>query len=179
MIQEEWKPIEGYEGLYEVSDFGRVRRLRNWQNGIKVLNTKILKPSPMSNGYLTYHLCKGNKVKVFMAHRLVADAFIPNPNNLSQVNHKDEDKSNNRVCNLEWCSPRYNLYYSKVPQKMKAAAVKACEKQVEMYDKDWHFIRIFESLTKAADFIGGFQQNVSICCYNPEKTCKGYHFKFV
>lgn len=101
---EMWKPISGYEGLYEVSNFGRVKSL-------KFGKEKILTPGNYK-GYLSVQLCKDGKRKMMRVHRLVAEAFIPNPNKLETVNHKDEDKTNNSANNLEWMSSVDNVAYS-------------------------------------------------------------------
>lgn len=102
--KEIWKDIKGYEGLYQVSDKGRVWSVRK---------QKIIKASENSCGYMKITLiAKNGKKKEERIHRLVAIAFIPNPNNYPQVNHKDEDKTNNCVENLEWCTARYNTLYS-------------------------------------------------------------------
>ena len=95
---ETWKAISGYEGIYEVSDLGRVRSLvhRNrWKPG-------ILKPLKHPRGYIQVGLRKDGHTKQTLVHRLVAEAFIPNPQGLDTVNHKDEDKTNNSASNLEW-----------------------------------------------------------------------------
>ena len=99
-----WKNIQGYEGLYQISNLGRVKSLHYNKE-------KILKPNKYGAGYYGVALSKNNKHKRYSIHRLVAIAFIPNPNNLPQVNHKDEDKTNNRVDNLEWCTNEYNMNY--------------------------------------------------------------------
>lgn len=120
MINDEiWKPVIGYEGLYEVSNLGHVRSLNRIVNSsdrffhqlTRIHYGKTLTPSLEQNGYLTVRLCYQQKVKAFSIHKLVAQAFIPNPNNLPQVNHKDEDKTNNCVDNLEWCTAKYNCNY--------------------------------------------------------------------
>ena len=98
---EEWKNIIGYEGLYEVSNIGNVRNVRR--------NT-LLKLSK-NQGYIQVHLYKNGIRTGLKVHRLVAEAFIPNADNLPQVNHKDEDKTNNSVDNLEWCDHKYNVNY--------------------------------------------------------------------
>lgn len=102
-----WKDIKGYEGLYQVSNLGRIKSLGNLQNR----KEKLLKVN-IYNGYCIVYLYKNNKKKSYLCHRLVAEAFIPNPDNLPQVNHKDENKLNNRVDNLEWCTSKYNVNYS-------------------------------------------------------------------
>ena len=104
---EEWRPIVGFEGLYEVSNTGQVRNCRG----------KLLRPGLNHNGYLKCVLCKKGKTKTIYIHRLVAQAFLSNPDNLPQVNHKDEDKTNNSVDNLEWCDSKYNVNYGSAQDK--------------------------------------------------------------
>ena len=115
MNEEIWKPIEGYEGLYEVSNTGRVRsfdRYVKYSNGqIHLHKGKVLSPIKDTDGYLQVVLHCNGKCKTIKVHRLVAQAFIPNPDNLPQINHKDEDKLNNCVENLEWCTAKYNINY--------------------------------------------------------------------
>ncbi len=103
-IDEIWKPIKGYEELYEISSFGRVRSLNYYCKG----KHEILKLSAKPNTYLKVALRKDGKVKYYRVHRLVAEAFLPNPNNLPQVNHKDGNKQSNVLSNIEWCSPKQN-----------------------------------------------------------------------
>lgn len=94
-MDEKWKDIEGYEGRYAISSKGRLYSYRY---------KRIIVPGETKNGYLVQGLCKDGRTKLYLIHRLVAQAFIPNPDNLSEVNHKDLDKKNNSVENLEWCS---------------------------------------------------------------------------
>ena len=94
---EKWKDIKGYEGLYQISNIGRVKR-----------NEKIIHQSHNNYGYLHISLCKEGKVKTVVVHKLVAEAFIDNPNNYRQINHIDGNKQNNSVENLEWCNQKYN-----------------------------------------------------------------------
>lgn len=101
-MMEEWRAVPGYEGLYEVSNIGNVRNVRR--------NT-LLRLQKTNNGYIRVHLCKNGISTGFQVHRLVAQAFIPNPQDLPQVNHKDEDKTNNNVDNLEWCTAKYNMNF--------------------------------------------------------------------
>ena len=119
-MNEEWRDIKGYEGRYQVSNLGRVKSL----NYNHTSREKILKAREDKVGYLYLNLYKNNKRKTHKVHRLVAQAFIENPNNYPQVNHKDENKSNNRVENLEWCTHRYNLNYGtrnqRASEKMKS-----------------------------------------------------------
>ena len=114
--KEVWKPIKGYEGLYEVSNLGRVKSTeRRGAYGLKE-NGRI-RSLGERNGYRYIALCKDGKYKKQYVHRLVAQAFIPNPENLPCVNHKDESKGNNRVDNLEWCTYRYNSCYGSANEK--------------------------------------------------------------
>lgn len=110
-----WKDIVGYENLYQVSNLGRIksveRKSKTKGNSYRTLKERILKPAIVHNGYERVCLFKDKKGKCYRVNRLVAEAFIKNPNNLTQVNHKDENKLNNRVDNLEWCSASYNINY--------------------------------------------------------------------
>ena len=115
---EEWKSIPGYEGLYEVSSYGRVKSLEISyirKNGIMDHKPEmILSPKNNGTGYFTVCLYKNKTHKYYLIHRLVAQAFLPNLDNLPCVNHIDEDKTNNRVDNLEWCTEKYNSNYKDV-----------------------------------------------------------------
>lgn len=110
MIEEVFKPIQGYEGLYEVSNLGRVKSLGN--GGTCNSSEHLLNPGCNNSGYLFVSLWKVGVHKQFLVHRLVAETFIPNPDNLPCVNHKDFNKHNNCVVNLEFCSAKYNTQYS-------------------------------------------------------------------
>lgn len=124
---EEWREIEGYEGLYQVSNLGRVKSLFRVvirSNGKpNTVNEKILKYG-MNRGYCAVVLCKNGKRKMYKVHRLVAMAFLSNPHNLPEVNHKDENKKNNCVDNLEWCTPKYNTNYGTCIERRIDATVK-------------------------------------------------------
>ena len=114
-MMEEWRAVPGYEGLYEVSNKGNVRNVRR-NNIIKgFINTK---------GYIQVSLCKNGIRKNFTVHRLVALTFIPNPDNLPEINHINEDKTNNRVDNLEWCTAKYNNNYGSRKDKVRDTKIK-------------------------------------------------------
>lgn len=125
-----WKPVAGYEGYYEVSDAGDVRSIdrivKKW-DGEKLSRGRVLAPSVNLQGYLFVELFRDGIGKPKTIHRIVAEAFIPNPTNLPQINHRDEDKRNNRVENLEWCDGAYNIRYGtnreRAAQKMRKAVV--------------------------------------------------------
>lgn len=112
-MTEIWKDIVGYEGLYQVSNLGNVKRLKGYKGRGKgyIVEEHFIQPSINSRGYQNVVLCKNGKTKTFSMHRLVAIAFLDNSNNLPQVNHKDENKLNNCVDNLEWCNSKYNNNY--------------------------------------------------------------------
>jgi len=105
VVEEEWRPIVGYEGLYEVSDLGRIKSFAQCKDG------RIMKPSPNKDGYLNVNLCNKGK-KIFKVHRLVLQTFLPIEEN-KEVNHKNHNKSDNRLCNLEWCSRSENCRFCK------------------------------------------------------------------
>ena len=169
MKKEYWKPVLGYEGLYEVSNWGRVKSMNYNHSG----KEKILKPCTYNHGYLYVNLCKNGKVKKFLVHRLVAEAFIPNPNNLPQVNHKDECKTNNNVENLEWCSAKHNANFGTRNERV----AKKCSKPVVQYTLDGKFVREWKSIAECGR--NGFHQgHISDCCRGKLKTHKGFIFKY-
>lgn len=121
---EEWRPIEGYEGLYEISSYGKVRSLDRYDSRNHFRNGRILKLSYNTVGYLSVGLHSNGKAKTYMVHRMVAEAFIPNPDNLPEVNHRNEDKSNNSVENLEWCDHKYNSNYGTRNDRIRDTSIK-------------------------------------------------------
>ena len=112
-----WKDIPGYEGVYQVSNTGQVRSLGN----NKSRKTKILKQATNKHGYKLVQLYKNGKGKLYTVHKLVAQAFLENPNNLSEINHKDENKQNNCSWNLEYCTHEYNMNYGTIKERMSEA----------------------------------------------------------
>ena len=157
---ENWKAIAGYEGLYEVSDQGRVKSLKYGKE-------KILKPHKDGWGYPHVILCKDGKQKTLKVHRLVAEAFIPNPNNLATVNHKDEVKTNNAATNLEWMSIVDNIIYSNA-------------RQVQMFDKQTgELLATFPSTNDAERVTGIDHGNISKCCNGILKVVGGYVWKYL
>lgn len=114
-MKENWLDIEGYESYYQVSNFGRVRSLDryiNAKNGSKAFCAGRVLKQDSSGRYLRVCLMKSGKKKNFMVHRLVAKAFVENPNNKTQINHKDGNRFNNKYDNLEWCTPSENVYHA-------------------------------------------------------------------
>ena len=162
---EEFRDVPGYEGLYEVSNKGRVR---NVETG------KLLKPQKDDIGYLHVDLCKNRIHKTTRIHRLVAKAFIPNPQNLPQINHKDEDKTNNVVSNLEWCTAQYNSNYG---NRIERVAEKL-SKPVLQYDLLGNFIREWPSLRKVEEETGIPHSNISRCCLGKLNSTGGFIWKY-
>lgn len=176
-VEESWRPIIGYEGSYEISNLGRVKSLKD--NHLKVRKIPIiLKPSTLSKGYLGVTL--GGKTHKI--HRLVAKVFIPNPYNLPEVNHRDENKSNNCSLNLEWCSTQYNLSYGTARERINStnkARGSAVARKIEQYTMNGAFIRGYNSITEAIKFIGA-KNNASIIksCKDFNRTAYGYRWKY-
>lgn len=174
-----WKDIVGFEGLYQVSNFGRVKSIGRcvfYKDGrTPVIPTKILHPREIRNGYKRVCLNYKNKPKDYLVHRLIAEAFIPNPHKLEFVNHKDENPKNNCVQNLEWCTVKYNNNYGTVNQRRSNANKKAV---IQMSLNDV-FIQRFESSSEAYIALGHKNNGwISNCCYGKAKTAFGYKWKF-
>lgn len=185
MGEPEWRAIPGYEGLYEVSDFGSVRSLFRYK--------KQLKPSKQSNGYLSVDLFKEKRRKHCLIHRLVAMAFIPNPENLPQINHKDENRTNNTVENLEWCSAKYNMNYgvggktrhSKIDYSKPCFAENARKngakrsKPVLQLSIDGTPLKRYCSAREAHRQTGLHQSHILDCCNGKQrKTVGGFMWRF-
>ena len=161
-MKEIWKPIKGYEGLYEISNFGRIRRYLQ-------LNTN-------NKGYKHITLIKDNKKTDVSIHRLVAEAFLDNPNNLPCINHKDENKLNNIVTNLEYCTYSYNSNYGTSIQRR----IEKQSKKVYQYTLDGQFIREWASTCECGRN-GYSQQAISSCCRKElyRHTHKGFRWSYI
>ena len=109
-MEEIWRDIAGFEGIYQVSNLGRIKSFQGWKRA-SCPKEFILKSTLANNGYCQVTLYKDTKRKKYLVHRLVAEAFIPNPDGLPHINHKDENPENNKADNLEWCTPLYNNKY--------------------------------------------------------------------
>ena len=180
-----WKPKKDYEGLYEVSNLGRVKSLGNGKSNNS--KERILKPDTTRNGYLKVRLYKDGKRKQFLVHRVVVETFLPNPNNLPEVNHKDENKENNFVGtpendykdgNLEWCTREYNNNYGNRIQKIKEINTNGkCSKKVLQFTLDGVLIREWPSTQECGR--NGFSQSaVSACCRGEKPHYKGYIWRY-
>ncbi len=162
MTEETWKDIFGYGGDYQVSNLGRVRS-HKWSKW------RILKATKNENGYLMVRLYS-DKMRQCYVHRLVAQAFLPNPQNLGCVNHKNEKRDDNRASNLEWCTAYYNNHYSDIYKKTR--------KRVVQYSKDMVRIRSYSSQGEASRLTGIYQSNISNVCHRKRATAGGYFWRF-
>ena len=184
MNGQEWRPIPGYEGLYEVSNDGQVRSLFRYK--------KVLKPH-LRNGYHNFQLFKDKVGKYIGAHRLVAMAFIPNPDGLPFVNHKDECRLNNRADNLEWCTPLYNFRYGtarqravahrdyRKPERIEWARKLGLStgKPIEQYTKDGIFVKRYRSANECATENGWAVSAIRRAVCGQYKQAYGFIFKEV
>lgn len=179
-MKEVWKDIEEYESLYQVSNQGRVRSLDRTviNNGsIRLIEGKLLKPINNGFGYLYINLCKDSKIKRTAIHRLVAKTFLPNPDNLAQVNHKNEIKSDNRVENLEWCNSKYNANYGNRNAKCTESKRNKYGKIVKQYDINGNLINIMY-MGDAIKIKKIYYANLIKCCKGKQKTAGGYIWRY-
>ena len=197
-MEEIWRDIKGYKGLYQVSNTGRVKSLERtvWNNKgyYKTVPERILKGRKTRVGYLRVQLYKNNKAKNCYVHRLVAQAFLENIDNLPEVNHIDENKQNNCIENLEWCSHSYNNTYNdkakkagkKIAKKLRGRKLseetikKLSEsrkrKPVYSIDKESGLTTYWESTMEASRQLRIDQCSVVRCCQGKRKSAKGFYF---
>ena len=152
-----WKDIKGYEGQYQVSNLGNVKSLKR---------NKVMSPIVRRHGYFGVQLYDGKgKQKTYSIHRLVAQTFIDNPNNYAEVNHKDENKANNRVENLEWCDRTYNVRYGTAMQRSAKHRINNLKqsKRIAQYTKDGELIGVFPSIAEIKRELGFEQSNICNC----------------
>lgn len=161
MSEEIWKDIEGYDGIYEVSSWGRVKNSRTG---------RVLKAGKDIYGYLFVNVYKNGKRTNYKVHRLVAQAFIPNPQNKPQVNHIDENKENNYVENLEWCTAKENNNHGEHNSRV----AKARSIPIICIETGIEYI----SASDCAIQMGLHQQNINKVLKGKYKTTGGYTFKY-
>lgn len=176
-----WKDIEGYEGLYQVSSLGRIKsfdRIIKYKIKNKIITYlkkgRIMKPHNNGRDYLNIQFKDGNIRKHLYIHIIVAKAFIPNPYNLEQVNHKNFNKTDNRVENLEWCTQAYNNTYGTRIQRVK----EKMSKPVYQYSLDGKFIKKYNSLQEASKINKCSMGNISQCCLGNYKQSHGFIWKY-
>lgn len=157
-----WRPIVGYEGLYEVSSTGRIRsvdRIVFQQGRNQMYRGKIMMPYKNNSGYYAIRLSKNNKKNNELVHRIVAKAFIPNPNNYPVINHKDEVRINNNISNLEWCTYKYNINYGTARERLSEAN----GQKVAQYDLNGNLIKLYKSIKEAARVTGVCTSSINGC----------------
>ena len=192
-----FKDIKGYEETYQISDIGTVLRKGHYRTDItnrsRYYSEKILAPIKSHSGYLRIGLWKEGKVKRCFIHRLVAEAFIPNTDKLPQINHIDENKENNCVENLEWCTSKYNCNYgtrtkrqaetikgNKHPKPMlgKIGKKHPCSKPIYQYDLDGNFIKKWDCAGDVQREVGYGRGNLNNCALGKCQTAYGYKWAF-
>lgn len=171
--KEMWKDIKGYEELYEINVNGEVRRKdRICENG-KTIKRHIIKPCLNSSGYKMVRLSKEGKVKHKFVHRLLLEMFAENINNYPCINHKDGNKLNNNLSNLEYCTYSYNN-----KEAYKLGLKKPYRKKVNQYTKDNIFLKTYNSILEASKITNIDRANIGHCCKNEVKTAGGYIWKY-
>lgn len=173
--EEIWKDVKGYKGIYQISNFGRVKSLARFiivKNHKRFLKEKMIKTNIDIYGYEYFIMNKNCHKKHCKIHRLVAETFLENPFNYTMINHKDENKQNNNVNNLEWCNAKYNLNYGNRSKKYM--------KPVAMIDLNTNkIIKIFKSLKDVEIELKINHSKVSSVCHNHRKSAGGYKWKFL
>lgn len=175
-----WKDVEDYEDSYQISNLGRIRskdRYRKVCGGSqRFIKGKIIKPTKCRNGYLEASFARNQERRVFLLHRLVAKHFIPNPDNLPEVNHKDEDISNCRVDNLEWCTSKYNANYGTRTER--CLKNNPQNKPVIQMMPDGTEINLYKTIADAAKMMGITDSPIIRVCKGKQKTACGYRWRY-
>ena len=171
--KEVWKDIFGFEGFYQVSDKGRVRSLdrKVWKKNHNAFNSikgRMLKPYE-STGYWKVMLKSGDRRRRVNVHRLVAEEFLPNPEKLEYVNHKDENKKNNNLENLEWCTQKYNVYYGKNSKIRPIVATNIFTGEQTRYP----------SMMEAGRICGFDHRRISETCRNKRESYKDHYWHYL
>lgn len=164
-MSEVFVPVVGYEDLYKISNYGRIYSIKK---------CKYLRPKSNGRGYLQIELTKNKIHKMHYVHRLVASAFLPNPNNFPQVNHKDENNQNNYIENLEWCDAKHNLSYGTRVDRIASKR----KKPVLQLSLDGKVVMRFDGLSDAERICGYNHANISNCCNGKILSAYGHKWKF-
>lgn len=166
-----WKDVNGYEGLYQISSYGKLKRFGT---------NKLIKPIVCTNGYLEFALWKNGKRKVILSHRLVAIHFLENPNNLPEINHLDENITNNNMENLAWCTSKENSNYGNRNNKVRETKRKYFKK-IAQYDLQDNLIETHECIESAAKSVHGDPSFISRVakCEKHRYSAYGYYWEFV
>lgn len=183
-----WKDVVGLEGYYMVSNVGRVKSCERTficgRGGERKTTEHIIKTVLKKNGYVHCTVSVEGKIYYMSVHRMVAEAFIPNPENKTQVNHINTNKSDNRVDNLEWSTSKENVNHSRITTDRKFGFTKLknghhyCSKKVMQYDMDGKFIKEWTSIQEVNRFFGVKSSCVNRCCKGMWKSSLGYKWKY-
>lgn len=176
-MQEIWKDVVGYEGLYKVSNFGLVKRIKTEKtdgSGNYERNEHVIKQRKNNKGYAIVDLYKNNKRGQFLVHRLVALSFISKQDGLDCVNHIDEDKNNNHITNLEWCTQKHNMNHGTAKYRI---GIKNSIK-INMLSKNGEFIRSFDSAKQAERELKINNSNINECLRMKRKSAGGFIWQY-
>lgn len=170
-MKEIWKDVVGYEGLYKVSNLGNVMGLKRG---------KILSPQERQHGYLAVCLygrpSKNGRFRQVSVHRIVAEAFVPNPNRFKEVNHKDENKQNNVAENLEWCSHKQNVLYGTAIERRKEKQINGKQSRpIAQFTMDGDLVKVFPSISEA-DRNGYGRSNICKCAQGSPQYTHAYGY---
>lgn len=174
IMSEEWRPVAGYEGIYEVSNYGNVFSLERIDSAGRRRGGFKLKQKTNKYGYKCVNLSKNGIVTSTTVHRLVAQAFIPNPDNKPEVNHKNEDKQDNRVENLEWVTSKENQNHATLPQRRSKVKRKTI---LQIDSKTGRIIAKYNSSVDAKKQTGISAAHIRNCCSGHRKHAGGYIWK--
>lgn len=196
--REIWKDIPGYEGYYQASNLGRIKslvRIKKANSGTYMSKEIILKQATSRLGYKKVELCKNGTQKNWWVHRAVALAFLPNPNNWPDINHKDENPANNNVSNLEWCTEQYNMNYGTCIDRRKATFVRnksfvkanatkvrnqsrGAETPIYGVSKNGNTLLSYRSITEASRKTGISKGHIGECVRGIRKSAGGYYWNY-
>ena len=186
LLNEKWKYIENTNNLYQISNYGRIKAKAKKVNAGLINNKQVLRKERIIKlqknnlGYLHTSISVNHMFKNINIHREVAKAFIPNPNNLPVVNHKDENPSNPRFDNLEWCTHKYNINYKNRNNKASKTMLEKEDyfNRINQYDLDGNFIKQWRSIKNIEKNIKISRKSVSRCCRGLQKTAGGYKWGY-
>ena len=177
-MKEKWKPVPGFEGLYEASTEGRIRSvdriIKMYNGGEWVRKGAVRRTTLNHSGYLRLSLCKEGIQYPFTVHRLIAKTWLENPENLPEVNHKNENKIDNRVSNLEWCDRGYNIHYGTFGDRVSVSN----SRPVTQYTLEGDRLMTFYGSREAERRLGITNQSINLCCLGRRQQAGGFRWKY-